>query len=247
MISDVSCRGAAALAIKGDHAMKPQTKSLSTLVEEQCKKWELEKKKRGTDSVQPVISVSRQAGSIGRAVAKKLSDETGMPIYGISIINRVAEDVGVREAVVRSLDEKSRSWLENLIAAWEGKDNLENDEFFRSLVRIIGTIGRHGNAIILGRGGAFILPAPQNFRVRFIAPLPVRIRSFTREFNITADEAEKRVRTVDADRRKFVKTYFGVDLDDPIHYDLVVNNEALSPGEAVGIVRSALALRRGTH
>ena len=48
-------------------------------------------------------------------------------------------------------------------------------------------------------------------------------------------------------RRKFVKTYFGADVDDPIHYDLVVNNEALSTGEAVGLVRSALALRRGSQ
>ena len=227
--------------------MKPQAKSLSTLVEEQCKKWEIANTRKGSDSRQPVVSVSRQAGSIGRAVAKKLADETGMQLYGISIINRVAEDAGVREAVVRSLDEKSRPWLENLIAAWEGKENIAVDDFLRALVRIIGTIGRHGNAIILGRGGAFILPAPQNFRVRFIAPLPVRIRSFTRELRITADEAEKRIGEIDAGRRKFVKTYFGADVDDPIHYDLVVNNEALSTGEAVGLVRSALALRRGSQ
>ncbi|MBI5528972.1 MAG: cytidylate kinase-like family protein [Deltaproteobacteria bacterium] len=224
--------------------MKPQAKSLQTLVEEQCKKWEIEGVKRGRDSRKPVITVSRQAGSMGRAVAKKISDETGMPVYGVSIIKRVAEDAGVRETVVRSLDEKSRSWLEEIIASWEGRDNIVADEFHRALVRVIGTIGRHGNAIILGRAGAFILPSSNNFRVRFIAPLSQRIGSFVREFKLSPEEAEKRIHTVDADRKEFVKTHFGADIDDPIHYDLVINGDSISPGEAVGIIRAALALNR---
>lgn len=224
--------------------MKPQAKSLSVLVEEQCKKWEAATTKRGRDSLQPVVTISRQAGSIGRAVAKKLSEETGMPLYGISIINRVAEDAGVRETVVRTLDERSRTWLEELIAAWEGKENLVANEFFQSLVRIVGTVGRHGNAIILGRGGAYILPPPNNFRVRFIAPLADRVRSFTREFKISTEEAEKRIHAVDTDRKNFIRTHFGADLDDPLHYDLVINGQSISPGEAVAIIRGALAMKR---
>jgi cytidylate kinase len=224
--------------------MKPQEKSLPALVEERCKKWEIEEKKRGRDSRRPVITVSRQAGSMGRSVAKKISDETGMPLYGAAIMKQVAENAGAREMVIRSLDEQSRSWLEGIVAAWGRKENIVTDAYDGSLVRVIGAIGRHGNAIIMGRGGAFILPPSNNFRVRFVAPLQQRIGSFVREFKLSHEEAGKRIDTVDADRREFVKTRFGADIDDPIHYDLIINGDSISPGEAVGIIRAALALNR---
>jgi len=214
------------------------------IVEEQCRKWEMEAGKKKTEIQAPVITISREAGSIGRFVARKLSEDLEMTLYGSDLLNEVAKDAGVMQSVVRTLDERGRSWLEDLMATWGGKNNLSMDAFFQSLVRTIGAIGRHGRAVILGRGATFILPPPQNLRVRFIAPLEMRIKSVIREFKLNAADAERRIRTLDEDRRAFVKKYFDADIDDPGRYDLVVNNEFTEVDEAVEIIKVALKSRR---
>jgi len=110
-------------------------------------------------------------------------------------------------------------------------------------MRVVGTIGRHGQAIIMGRGANFMLPPNGTFGVRIIAHLDLRIQNVSRDFGVTAEEARRRVLRTESDRRAFVRKYFHAAIGDPANYDLVINTGTLSIDAAVGAIKGALGQR----
>lgn len=225
--------------------MKVKARSIQQLVESQCMRWETEKKAEDEKGARPVIAISREAGSLGRPVAIKLSEDLGMLLSGKNIINEVAESLQMSEEVVKTLDEKGRSWVDDIIASLIGQDGLVSDEYFQHLTKVIGTIGRHGNAIIVGRGAGFILPPEKTLRLRFIAPLNIRVSNVMKEKQISAEAAERQISMVDSNRRSFIRKYFRTDIDDPLNCDLMINNEFLDLNASVALIKAALSRRFG--
>jgi cytidylate kinase len=104
----------------------------------------------------------------------------------------------------------------------------------------IGTIGKHGRAVIVGRGANFILPPEGIFRVRILAPLEMRVQNVARDFGVPVEEAKRRVLRTESARRAFVRKYFHADIADPVNYDLMINTGALSIEAAEKTVMGAL-------
>jgi len=213
-------------------------RSAEALVEEQLGKWRLAGKEREKEKVKagPVITLSRESGCGGTKIAQKLAKELGFDLMGGKIIQMVAESVEMSEKVICSLDEKEVTkrddWLNSLFET----RHLWPDQYLHHLTKVIGTIGRHGNAVILGRGANYILPQESTFRVRIIAPFEQRIKNATRT---TEDEARRYLIKVDADREAFIRKYFNADVKDPSHYDLVINMRVISIDGAVKAVIEA--------
>jgi cytidylate kinase len=110
------------------------------------------------------------------------------------------------------------------------------------LMNAIGTIGKHGRAVIVGRGANFILPPEKRFSVRIVAPQAWRINRVAKEFEISAEDAKRRVMRTESDRRAFIRKYFNADIADPTNYDLTINTAVLSVDDAVKVISSALGL-----
>jgi cytidylate kinase len=94
------------------------------------------------------------------------------------------------------------------------------------VVRAVTSIAEQGMAVILGRGAPFVLRPERTLRVLVVAPRRARIERLAKERDLPVDEAERRMRREDEERRTFL-TQFGVDPDDPSIYDLVVNTGSL--------------------
>ncbi|MCX7635324.1 MAG: cytidylate kinase-like family protein [Syntrophales bacterium] len=208
------------------------------LVEAQLSKWNSDAKERKKEQKEPgpVITISREAGCGGTKIAQKLAERLGMDLMGGKIIQMVAESVEMSEKVVKSLDEKEISTRDTWIDSLFETRHLWPDQYLHHLTKVIGTIGRHGNAIILGRGANFILPEKDTFRVRIIAPFDVKVANVLKT---TRDEAERYIIKAEADRRAFVRKYFNQDVTDPLHYDLVINMRAITIDGAVEAIIAA--------
>ena len=107
-------------------------------------------------------------------------------------------------------------------------------------MNVIGTIGKHGRAIVVGRGANFVLPPEQRFRVRVTASQRLRIKNVARDFNLSPEEAKRRVIKTESDRKAFIRKYFNADIADPTNYDLVINTETLTVDNAVDVIGAAL-------
>lgn len=218
--------------------MQMKNRSVEQLVEEQLQKWNQRGKERSKAGFKtgPVITISREPGCGGTKIAQDLAQQLDLDLFGGQIIQKVSESVEMSEKVVKALDEKETRKRDDWITALFETQHLWPDRYLLHLTKVIGTIGRCGNAVILGRGANFILPREHTFRVRFIAPMDIKLVNALRT---TPEEAEKYVLRTESGRRAFVRQYFHADITDPEHYDMVINMGKLSRKGAVEAVKAA--------
>ncbi|MFB3925860.1 MAG: AAA family ATPase [Syntrophales bacterium] len=213
------------------------------LVEDQVRKWNQMNRER-PQQVSPVITISRELGSGGTELAKALAERLKLDLYGSRIIDEVAKSSKMSATVIGTLDEKGRSMLDDWISILEKERNIWGYEYLRHLVKVIGTIGKHGRAVILGRGAHLILPKEDIFRVRVIAPMDVKIKNIKKELKISTEEARKRIISVESEREAFIHKYFHQDIEDASQYDLIINTGYIDPVCAASVVIAALYVSR---
>jgi cytidylate kinase len=202
------------------------------IVQEQLDKWQREK----APVSEYTITISRQAGAGGSEIARILALKTKMDLMAGQIIQRVAESSKMSTKVVETLDEKAVTTMESWINSMFVSRHLWPSDYLKHLTMVMGTIGKHGNAIVVGRGAGYILPPETTFRVKIIAPLEYRIESMMKIRNLSRADAQKYIEKRDSDRIAFVRKYFQVDAMDPQHYDLVINTEKVGIDGAVDTI-----------
>jgi cytidylate kinase len=222
--------------------MKTSRRSIEKIVEDQVIQWNrihAEKKEapRGVN----VITVSRESGSGGTILASRLAEELKFDLFHREVISEMAESANISAKIVETLDEKGLSVLEDSIASVIRDKHLWPDQFLKLLMKVIGTIGKHGRAVIVGRCAHCILPYEGTLRIRVIAPLALRVHNISHELDITEEEAQKLILKKDSDRRSFSHKYFYTDVSDPLLYDLVINTARISIDMAVKSIKGALS------
>ena len=226
--------------------MTPRRRSIEQLVDDQVKKWSFEHKEKSLEaSVFNMITVSRDPGSGGKLIAKGLAECLDFDLFNQEVIHEMAKSAKVSKRVLQSLDERGLSMLDDMISAVVHQRHLWPDEYLQHLLKVIGTIGKHGNAILVGRGANFVLPVETTFRLRVIAPREFRAQKVAEEFDLPLKDAEHRILKTESDRRAFIRKYFHADIEDPKLYDLVINTGTLSLTEAIDCVCHILRRRSG--
>ncbi len=234
--------------------MEDERTVMDRMVEQQLKKWrgliedgmdvfdyglEREKAKGG-----PVITISREPGSGGSEIARKLAKDLSMDLMGGQIIQHVAESAKMSRKVIESLDEKEVTLRDSFLTALFRDRHLWPDEFMQHLTKVIGTVGRYGNAIIVGRGANYILPRANTFRVRIIAPLEDRIRYVMEDRGCVRAEAEQYILKTENNRKAFIRKHFNADCSDPGQYDILINTGGTTIEGAAEAIKIAFKMRK---
>ena len=94
------------------------------------------------------------SGSGGRIVATRLADKLGIAIFHQEVINEMAKSADVSEKLVETLDERGLSTLEDWISSLVHERHLWPDRYMQHLMKVVGTIGKHGRAVVVGAGTA---------------------------------------------------------------------------------------------
>jgi len=221
--------------------MKKPTRSVEKIIEEQIQRWKiLHTEKAEEKAVIPSITLSREPGSGGRIVAQKLAERLGFEVFHQEVLHEIAKRAEVSEQLLATLDEMGLSILEDWISSLVYDRHLWPDEYLKHLMNVIATIGKHGRAVVVGRGANFILPPEQRFRVRVTAPQKVRIQNVARDFNLSEDDAKRRIIKTESNRKAFIRKYFNADIADPNNYDLVINTDKLSISNVTDVIAAAL-------
>jgi cytidylate kinase len=215
-------------------------KAIHQLIEEQVRRWEILRREESDVRPLPVITLSREPGSGGKFVARAVAERLGLDVFHQKLINAMAENADTSTRVIRTLDERGVSMLEDWVSAAISDRHLWPDEYAGMMMKVIGTIGRHGRAIIVGRGANFVLPPENRFRVRIVAPFEKRVACVAKDYGISKQEARKRVLRTESDRKAFVRKYFYSDISNPSNYDMVLNTGTLSVDSAAAAICSAI-------
>ncbi len=222
---------------------KKSPRSAQEIVDAQVQRWNAERQRSGASAHRPVITVSHRYGAAGAAFACGLADLLGFTCWDRQLLDEIARQSGAPAALLASLDEHHRGVIAEIVDAFDLQRRVSRPDYFRGLVRSVHAIAHHGSAVIVGRGAQFVLGPDEALRILVIRPLDDRIAEVMARDDVTESEARDRLRTVDEDRRKFIRDYFDRDNADPLAYDLVVNTGTMPMERAIAAAAAGYRAR----
>jgi cytidylate kinase len=199
-----------------------------------------------------LLTVNREFGSGGGRIAQTIAENLGWKLLDKDIIDAIAYAAHVDPSVVQRYDEHIESWLRRLnqqamrsaalAAGLELRDNavFDAEEMVKISQKVIEQAYAEGNCVIVGRGSQCVLQhKPEAFHVFIYAPHRDRILRLRARLPKGAD-IEQRIRSVDAERAKYLQEYYGKYWLNPHLYDLMVSSH---PDEAstVQVIQCAMS------
>jgi cytidylate kinase len=186
----------------------------------------------------PIIAITREMGSLGKDVAKGLSEACGVPLVYHEVIDHLADRMRVRKSHVERLLDGRAGLVERLTADKTSLSVYSADE-------VVNLAAQGRGAVIRGWGGTHLLRGvPHAVCVRVCAPFGLRReRMMQRLGTDDRDRVGEEIRRNDEAHGAIMRRNFSLQWSDSEHYDMVFNTERLSVEECIDkvgeLVRSA--------
>jgi len=191
----------------------------------------------------PYLTISRQTGSDGAEVARRVGEDLGWPVLDKELVELLAERLKVSPKLVELLDETRPNLLRDDLVALMEPGQVAQDRYVATLGKVVLLAAYDGPVVVVGRGASFFLPPSRGLRVRLIAPRAFRLEHVGDEHGLDERAAARFLEDSDAGRVAFVKRHFNRDIDDPRHYDLILDVSAFGIPDSARLISRALALR----
>ncbi len=206
-----------------------------------------------------LITISREFGSGGRELGKRLSDMLGFDYYDREIITAIAQAEGKAEAYVEKALE-SHVWQQTPLtyrrsfAGGGGLLQAERAGLLMAQKRVIDGIAKAGrDCIIIGRDADILLAGERPFRIFVCADMEDKVRRCMERApegeNLSRRAIEQNIRRIDRARAESREMISGSKWGKGGSYDLTVNTggwglKALAPAVAEFAVRWFAHVRR---
>ena len=206
-----------------------------------------------------VITISREIGSGGRTVGRKLARKLGVRFCDKELINALREKFSLSASEIERIKGEKKNWLADMIRSTipspefvllndpnssylnTVRVTVTTDEIFEAETEILKELAAESSCVIAGRSGFFVLKdVPNKVDIMLVAPRDKRIARVAEKQNLTPDKAALIVDRVDKSRENYVKRYTGNSRYDLRNYDLVLNVDDLSEDEVVDIILAYL-------
>jgi CMP/dCMP kinase len=207
----------------------------------------------------PVITISRQLGSLGDEIARDVAGRLGLRLVDQDIINEVAARLGVSPSAVSEHDERESGLVTEIVRTMrrlypatplpdsDASPDLDEAALVQVTRQVTSEIALAGDAVIIGRGAPFILVAqPDILHVLVIAPEHLRVERVMKSEARGLKDASQRVKEVDANRARYARHFFGVNWLDVLHFDLVLNTGHFTQQLATSLVCAAMQDEAGS-
>jgi len=192
-----------------------------------------------------IVTISREFGSGGRELGKRLADELGYDYYDRELITAIAEQNGLDEGYVEMALEK-RDWqampltFRRSFAGINGMQQMQTSLLVaqKCVVEEIAKAGK--DCVIVGRNADVLLADKEPFRIFVCAGMDARIkRCMERALegeDVSRKGAEQNIRRIDKARAKTREILGGGKWGDGSAYHLTVNTEGWDMEELASAV-----------
>ena len=197
-----------------------------------------------------IITITRQFGSGGREIGKKLAEAYGIPFYVNEIISRAAKDTGFAEAAFeRAEDKASNSLLYSIAMGMNvfssqdvGFSGLSlDDRIFLAQSKVIRNVAKEGPCVIVGRCADYILKNQENVVNLFIrATLDFRIKRAIEVEGIPKEKSAEMVMKKDKSRANYYKYHSGERWDNVLNYDFAIRSDLCGIDGTVACLKAYL-------
>lgn len=176
-----------------------------------------------------IITVSRGTCSGGKELAECIASQLGYECISREVIVEASERYGVSAEALASSLEKAPTFLQRL--------SRDRDRYLAIIRAVLCEYALSGNLVYHGHAGHFLLAGPTHvLRIRVIADMPYRINAAMQRLGLTHEKAIEYVNRVDRERARWAEFLYGVEWQNPKHYDAVFNLEHISIPSACKLV-----------
>ena len=204
-----------------------------------------------------VITISRELGSGGRTVGRKLAEALGVRYSDKELVHELMKRFNLTVSGIEKLKGEKKTWISDflqmvapvpkmsLLTGYDDKfmtefrPDVSSADIFKAESEILKAIAAEGSCVIAGRSGFFVLrDCPNKLDVFITASREHRIERVSRKQNLTPEQAGILIDKIDKDRDTYIKNFAGVSRYDLRNYQLVLNMDNISEDKAVELILS---------
>lgn len=187
-----------------------------------------------------IITISRQFGSGGRTIGKRLAEKLSIPCYDSELVEKVAEDCGFAKDYITENGEFTayRTWIGRVLNTNGASGALSNQDIIWIAQRkAILEIAERGSCVIVGRCADYILDGKYDILKVFIhADDKVRAERIVNLYGESNEKPEKRLKDKDKRRSAYYKYYTDTEWGNAKHYDITLDSGKFGIDKCVEIL-----------
>ncbi|MDO4517911.1 MAG: cytidylate kinase-like family protein [Bacillota bacterium] len=191
-----------------------------------------------------VITISREYGSGGRIIGRKLAEKLGVPYYDKDTINRrIAEESGFDINMLDGQEKKAKnSFLYSLASAMgagdTGPESLSiNERLFLAQFDTIRKIAEEGSCVIVGRCADYILRGlPYATNVFIYAEEADKIKRAVEQYGDSESQVKKIMREADKARANYYSYHTGRKWGAHVNFNLSIDSGYLYDDDIVDLI-----------
>ena len=194
-----------------------------------------------------IITISREFGSGGRTMGRKIAEKLGIPFYDKELVDQIAVESGFAPKFVEEHGEHSPSGsLFSYAFAPQGVPGIMNglstaDFLWNIQCNVILQLADKGPCVIVGRNADYILKdRPDALHVYVFADVPYRAERIVRLYGESEKSPEQRLAEKDKRRRVNYQHYTGRTWGMAQNYDLCLDTGVLGEDYCAEIVVNAV-------
>lgn len=207
-----------------------------------------------------VVTIGRMYGAGGEQVGRLVAERLGGEFVDSKIFQEVARRLELPPDEVEKVEEVPGSFLNRLLqalgtasiefaappeaTAWTPPYSEPAIDTRKAVLQItqelIREAARTDNAVIVGRGAGYLLADHPGALHAFLrASETSRVAALREAFGFSEDEARRRIRHTDANRRAYIRQLYNHDWLDAAHYHLVLDTGRLGYERAAAAIVAA--------
>ena len=182
-----------------------------------------------------IITISRQFGAGGITLGERLAKRLNYRYVNEEMIKEVASKANVSTDGIYAFEQQAGTKLTKLVdrvisgnfieRLLGGQTSYLDERRYVALVTdIINDLYQEDNAIIIGRGGQYILRERTNaWHILLVAEEKYRQEFICKKYNVAPSQAERAMTKGDSQRDRFLRCFLPQSPDDPRSYHLTIN------------------------
>lgn len=182
-----------------------------------------------------VITISRQYGSGGREIGKRLAEHYGIPFYDNEIISNAAKESGFAEVAFEKAEEKAtNSFLYSLAMGMSAYGNMDmgfstmsvDDRLFLAETKVTRRFAQEGPCVMVGRCADYVLKdLPNMVNIYVAADIPSRVKRAIEVYDLPKAKAEENIIKFDKRRSNYYNFHTGKRWGDVNNYHISIRSD----------------------
>ncbi len=200
-----------------------------------------------------IITISREFGSGGHEIGKRLAQELDIPFYDKELLDRAAKNSGICKELFESHDENSSgSFLFSLVMGDYSLDsngmlNTQmplNHQLFLAQFESIKKIADEGPCVIVGRCADYVLEDYDNVINFFVmADMTDKKKRICSRYDIEKNKVEDFIKKTDKRRANYYNYYTDKKWGTARNYDLCINSSKIGIDNSVELMKTYIDIK----